>query len=141
MTKQTIADLLLADLANQIKAPTSDMYVDGPARYNNWVKGVLDNRGEGSVITGAVMFTVEQTADGCSFNSDVFGIPAPLAAIYQHIAYMVSKDVVTLIKDQMMVKQVEQITEMSIEDLLKVIASERPDLVHKLFTPHTGETH
>ena len=141
MTKQTIADLLLADLANQIKTPTSDMYIDGPANYNNWVKGVLDNRDEGSVITGAVMFTVEQTADGYSINSNMFGISAPLAAIYQHIAYMVSKDVVTLIKDQMMVKQVEQITEMSIEDLLKVIASERPDLVSKLFTTHTGEIH
>ena len=141
MTKQTIADLLLADLANQIEAPTSDMYVDGPAHYNNWVKGVLDNCGEGSVITGAVMFTVEQTADGCSINSNMFGITAPLAAIYQHIPYMVSKDVVTLIKDQMMVKQVEQITGMSVEDLLKVIASERPDLVSKLFTPHTGEIH
>ena len=138
MTKQTIADLLLADLADQIKAPTSDMYVDGPACYNNWVKDVLDNRGEGSVITGAVMFTVEQTADGYSINSSIFGTPAPLAAIYQHIADMVSEDVVTLIKDQLMVKQVEQITEMSIEDLLKVIASERPDLVSKLFTPHTG---
>ena len=141
MTKQTIADLLLADLANQIKAPTSDMYVDGPIYYNNWVRDVLDNRGEGSVITGAVMFTVEQTADSCSINSNMFGTPAPLAAIYQHIDYMVSKGVVALIKDQMMVKQVEQITEMSIEDLLKVIASERPDLVSKLLTLHTGETH
>ena len=116
------------------------MYVDGPAHYNNWIKGILDNRGEGSVITSAVMFTVEQTADDYSINFNIFGVPAPLAAIYQHIAYMVSKGVVTLIKDQTMVKQIEQITEMSIEDLLKVIASERPDLVSKLFPPHTGET-
>ena len=141
MTKQTIADLLLADLAKQIQAPTSDMYVDGPAHYNNWVKGVLDNRGEGSVITGAVMFMVEQTADGYSIYSDMFGITAPLAVIYQHIPCMVSTDVVTLIKDQMMVEHVEQITGMSVEDLLKVIASERPDLVSKLFTTHTGEIH
>ena len=135
MTKQTIADLLLADLANQIKALTSDMYVDGPTHYNNWVKGILDNRDEGSVITSAVMFRVEQTADGYSIKSDTFGFTAPLAAIYQHIPYMVFNDVVTLIKDQMRVKQVEQITEMSVEDLLKVIASERPDLVDKLFHP------
>ena len=139
--KQTIADLLLLGLIQKVKAPTQHDFDEAPKALQNWFTQSTNNLEKGSVITGAILITLEQDNEGYTVRSGLFGMAPTAATLFASAAEVIAEAKHEMLKNALRVAQIEQVTGMPIDDVLKVVAQENPELVNKLFAGHTGETH
>ena len=136
--KQTIADLLLLELMQEVKAPTQH---DFDEALQKWFTRSINNLEKGSVITGAILITLEQDNEGYTVSSDLFGMAPTAATLFASAAEVIAEAKHEMLKNRLQVAQIEQVTSMPIDDVLKAVAQENPDLVAKLFIRHMGEIH
>ena len=139
--KQTIADLLLLELMQEVKALTQHDFDEAPKALQRWFTRSINNLEKGSVITGAILVTLEQDNEGYTVSSDLFGMAPSVATLFASAAEAIAEAKHEMLKNTLQVAQIEQVTGMPIDDVLKAVAQENPELVTKLFTVHTGETH
>ena len=139
--KQTIADLLLLGLMQEVKAPTQNDFDEAPKALQRWFTRSINNLEKGSVITGAILITLEQNNEGYTASSALFGMAPSVATLFASAAEVIAEAKHEMLKKTLQVAQSDQVTDMPIDDVLKAVAQENPELVTKLFTGHTGETH
>ena len=139
--KQTIADLLLLGLIQKVKAPTQHDFDEAPKALQKWFTQSTSNLEKGSVITGAILITIEQNNEGYTTSSALFGMAPSVATLFASAAEVIAGAKHEMVKNTLQVAQFDLVTGMPIDDVLKVVAQENPELVNKLFAGHTGETH